>query len=149
MSRQVNSKIHQIYSIHKSQAKQTMFPIQSRIWGSKRRWTGASVLLILLERVAHSRKVSIVAGHFMFWPKEGEIGEPAYTRNDLDTFTHTLYLNVPTEVVAQRHLDNKDRNHPSLSVTHLHKRQSAEMNQLRVLCRNYGICFRSCRIQRR
>ena len=57
----------------------------------------------------------------MFWSEEEEAGQPVYTRNDLDTFTHVLYLDVPAEVVAQRRRDDTERSRPSMSVTHLRK----------------------------
>ena len=93
------------------------------------------------KKSADSGQVAVVAGHFMFWPEEEEAGWPVYTQNDLDTFTHILYLDVPAEVVAQRHLDDTQRNRPSTSVTHLRKWQQAEKNQLRRLCRHHSILF--------
>ena len=49
------------------------------------------------KEYADSERVAVVAGHFMFWP-EDEAGQPAHTRNNLETFTHTLCLDVPTEL---------------------------------------------------
>ena len=88
-----------------------------------------------------SGKVAVVAGHFMFWPEQEETGRPVYTQNDLDIFTHILYLDVPAEVVAQRCLDDTERNRPSSSITHLGKWQQKEKIQLRRLCRHHGILF--------
>lgn len=93
------------------------------------------------KECADSRRVAVVAGHFMFWPEEEEAGQPVYTRNDLDTFTHILYLDAPTELVAQRCLDDTKRNRPSASINHLRKWQQAEKTQLRHLCRHHGILF--------
>jgi hypothetical protein len=64
-----------------------------------------------------------------------------YTQNDLDTFTHILYLDSPAEVVAQRRLDDTERSRSSTSVNHLRKWQQAEKIQLRRLCRHHGILF--------
>ena len=88
-----------------------------------------------------SGKVAVVAGHFMFWPEEEEAGWPVYTLNDLDTFTHILYLDVPAEIVVQRRLDDRERSRPSTSVTHLRTWQQAEKTQLRRLCPHHGILF--------
>jgi len=93
------------------------------------------------KKCADSGQVAVVAGHFMFWLEGEEAGRPVYTQNDLDTFTHMLYLDVPAEVVVQRHLDDTERSRPSTSVTHLRKWQQAEKTQLRRLCRNHSILF--------
>jgi uracil phosphoribosyltransferase/phosphoserine phosphatase len=77
----------------------------------------------------------------MFWTEDEEAGLLVYTQSDLDMFTHILYLDVPAEVVAQRHLDDTERSRPSTSVTHLRKWQQAEKAQLRRLCRHHGILF--------
>jgi len=77
----------------------------------------------------------------MFWPEEEEAGWPVYTQNNLDTFTHIVYLDIPAEVIAQHCLDNKERSRPFISVTHLHKWQQAEKTQLRDLCCHHGILF--------
>jgi hypothetical protein len=87
------------------------------------------------KKCANSGQVAVVAGHFMFWPEEEEAGWPVYTQNDLDTFTHILYLDVPAEVVVQRRIDDTERSRPSTSVTNLREWQQAEKTQLRHLCR--------------
>jgi hypothetical protein len=93
------------------------------------------------KKCADSGQVAVVAGHFMFWPEEEEAGWLVYTQNDLDTFTHILYLDVPAEVIAQRRLDDTERSRPSTLVTHLRKWQQAEKTQLRRLCRHHGMLF--------
>ncbi|KAI9677176.1 MAG: hypothetical protein M1829_002750 [Trizodia sp. TS-e1964] len=93
------------------------------------------------KKCAASGRVAVVAGHFMFWPEGEEAGRVACTQNDLDTFTHILYLDVPPEIVAQRRIGDKERSRPSISVTHLRKWQQAEKTQLRHLCRNHNILF--------
>ncbi len=64
----------------------------------------------------------------MFWPEEDEAGWQVYTQNDLDTFTHIHYLDVPAEVVAQRRLNDVKQSRPPASATHLSKWQQAEKN---------------------
>lgn len=93
------------------------------------------------KKSANSGQVAVVAGHFMFWPEEEEAGRPVHTQNDLRTFTHILYLDVPAEVVAQRRLNDTERSRPSVSVTHLRKWQQAEKTQLRHLCPHHSILF--------
>lgn len=86
-------------------------------------------------------QVAVIAGHFMFWPEEDEAEWQVYTQNDLDTFTHILYLDVPAEVVAQRRLNDVKRSRPPTSATHLSKWQQAEKTELRRLCYDHGILF--------
>ena len=103
-------------------------------------WRQLAIDTIRKQCVA-SERVAVVAGHFMFWPEEEEVGRPVYTQHDLGTYTHILYLDVPAGTVAQRRLDDVERGRPSASVTHLCKWQQAEKTQLRRLCRHHGILF--------
>lgn len=93
------------------------------------------------EKCANSGQVAVVSGHFMFWAEEDEAGCPVHTQNDLETYTHVLYLDVPAEVVAQRRRDDTKRSRSSTSITHLRKWQQAEKTRLRHLCRDHGILF--------
>ena len=93
------------------------------------------------KQCTDSGQTALVAGHFMFWPEEEEAGRPVCTQHDLDTYTHILYLDVRTETIAQRRLDDTKRRRPPASVPHLYKWQQAEKTQLRHLCRNHGILF--------
>ncbi|KAI4166800.1 MAG: hypothetical protein LQ343_007740 [Gyalolechia ehrenbergii] len=92
-----------------------------------------------------SKKVAIVAGHYMFWEEGQESGQPVCTQNDLDTFTHIIYLDVPAEIIEGRIFsDNTSATkirQLNPSVTHLHEWQQAEETQLRDLCRTHGILF--------
>ena len=93
------------------------------------------------KKCVGSGQVAVVTGHFMFWPEGEGSGQPVYTQNDLDIFTHILYLDVPAEDVAQRRLDDTERSRPLISVTNLHKWQQEEKAQLRRLCRRHDILF--------
>ena len=93
------------------------------------------------KECADSGRVAVVAGHFTFWPEQTEAGQPVYTRNDLDTFTHILYLDAPAELVAQRCLNDTERSRASASINHLRKWQQAEKTQLRHLCYHHRILF--------
>jgi adenylylsulfate kinase-like enzyme len=49
-----------------------------------------------------SGKVGVVAGHFMFWSEEEEVGHTACAYSTLpEHIPHILYLYVPAEVVTQ------------------------------------------------
>ncbi|KAL8826247.1 MAG: hypothetical protein Q9191_003924 [Dirinaria sp. TL-2023a] len=73
------------------------------------------------------------SGHEAEWP--------VYTQNDLEIFTHILYLDIPAEVVAQRRMNDAERSRPSTSASHLYKWQQEEKTQLRDLCRRHSILF--------
>ncbi|KAF2818074.1 hypothetical protein CC86DRAFT_435316 [Ophiobolus disseminans] len=88
-----------------------------------------------------SRKVGVVAGHFMFWQEEEEVGHVVCTQHDLHTITHILYLDVPASVVAQRRQNDPNRIRPFASVEHLGKWQEIEKAELQRLCRENGILF--------
>ena len=88
-----------------------------------------------------ANRVAVVAGNFMFWPEEKEAGQLVYTRNDLDTFTHILYLDVPPELAAQRCLNDMEKSRGSASINHLRKWQQAEKTQLRHLYYHPSILF--------
>ncbi len=90
---------------------------------------------------AYSGEVAVVAGHFMFWPEGEQAGQPVYTRNDMETFTHILYLDVPAELLAQRRQGDMKRRRPMTSASHLSKWQQVEETELRRLCRENGILF--------
>ena len=93
------------------------------------------------KKCADNGQVGVVGGHFMFWPEEEEAGCLVYTQNDLNTFTHILYLDVPADVISQRRLDDTKRSRPPTSINHLRRWQQAEKTQLRHLCRHHGILF--------
>ena len=93
------------------------------------------------KNCAENGRAAVVAGHYMFWYEEQEFGSPVCTENDLNTFTHILYLDVPAEIVAQRRQDDTKRSRPSTSANHLRKWQLEEQAQLRHLCRHHGILF--------
>lgn len=94
------------------------------------------------RQCAQSGKVGIVTGHFMFWDENQEVGTPVYTQNDLYTFTHILYLEVPARtIIERRREDNGRSDRQSSSEDHLHRWQEAEKNQLSRLCRRHGLLF--------
>ncbi|KAI1498708.1 uracil phosphoribosyltransferase-domain-containing protein [Biscogniauxia marginata] len=88
-----------------------------------------------------SGQVAVVAGHFMFWPEEQDIGQPVYTQADLDTYTHIIYLDVPAPDIWKQRQNDHDRDRPPVSVEHLEKWQMAERTELRRLCYENGILF--------
>lgn len=106
----------------------------------KRQWRKKAIDAIG-KNCTGSGQVAVVAGHFMFWLDAQEATVPVYTENDLEVFTHIFYLEVPSEVVAQRRLDDTDKIRPSISESHLQKWQQEEKTQLRDLCRSHDILF--------
>ena len=93
------------------------------------------------KNCADTGQVGVVAGHFMFWSEEQEAGWPVHTQNDMEIFTHILYLNIPAELIAQRRLEDTERSRPSISTFHLSQWQQEEKTQLRHLCRHHRILF--------
>lgn len=88
-----------------------------------------------------SGKTAVVAGHFMFWKEGDQVGQRVYTRNDLNTFTNILYLDIPAEIVAQRRQNDTLRSRSTASVDHLRNWQKVEKIELRDLCRQHSILF--------
>jgi adenylate kinase/phosphoserine phosphatase len=93
------------------------------------------------QEASSTGRVVIVAGHFMFWTEEQEVGQVVCTEADSNTFTHILYLDVPAEDIAQRRSDDKERARPAMSIDHLRKWQQEEKTQLRRFCYQHGILF--------
>lgn len=104
-------------------------------------WRKLAIEWIRVKTVK-SGKPAIVTGHFMFWSEGGE-QQPVYTKADLETYTHILYLDVDPEVVARRRADDKPRNRSNDSVEHLRNWQKYEKSQLRQLCQENSILFLS------
>lgn len=77
----------------------------------------------------------------MFWSEEKEAVLSVCTRDDLSTYTHILYLDVPVETIAQRRSNDTKRGRDPISVTNLCKWQEEEKTQLRDICRHYRILF--------
>ncbi|RWA09455.1 hypothetical protein EKO27_g5671 [Xylaria grammica] len=88
-----------------------------------------------------SGKLGVVTGHFMFWPEQENAGQPVYTPQDLETYTHILYLDVAAGLIAQRCRDDVERNRPEVSIDHLRKWQDVETTELRHHCRRHSILF--------
>ena len=103
-------------------------------------WRGCVIDKIKKDSV-ESGKVAVVAGHLMLWSEEHKTVSPIYTRNDLETYTHILYLDADVDVVAQRRLHDTGKRRPSMSVSDLQKWQQEEKKKLVELCRSHGILF--------
>ena len=106
----------------------------------KSHWREAAIDTIGKNCLA-SGKTAVVAGHFMFWQEGDQVGQRVYTRNDLNTFTNILYLDIPAEIVAQRRQNDTLRSRSTASVEHLRNWQKVEKTELRDLCRQHGILF--------
>lgn len=55
----------------------------------------------------------------MLWHESEETGHPGYTANDLGTFTHILYLDIPADLVTQRRQADPQRAHSLVSNKYL------------------------------
>ncbi|KAK4905606.1 hypothetical protein LTR49_025117 [Elasticomyces elasticus] len=96
------------------------------------------------DECVQSGKTVVVAGHLLFWNDAQQTApDPVYTRQDLETYTHILYLDTDLNIVAQRRRDDRDRARPELSVGHLRRWQEEEKCRLRQLCYENSIIF-SC-----
>lgn len=93
------------------------------------------------QEASSSGKTAILAGHFMFWREGEENGVCVCTQNDLDTYTHILYLDVPAELIAERRKNDHQRNRPAVSIEHLRMWQNSERDMLRMKCYSNGILF--------
>ncbi|KAI5864693.1 uracil phosphoribosyltransferase-domain-containing protein [Durotheca rogersii] len=106
----------------------------------KLRWRQLAIDSIA-EGCAATGRVGVVAGHFMFWNEGDTTGEMVYTQNDMERYTHILYLNINPDVVWRRRSGDTKRSRSRVSVGHLHRWQEAEKLRLRQLCRDNGILF--------
>lgn len=83
---------------------------------------------------------AVVTGHALFWPEGGQPTD-VYTEDDLATFGHIIYLDVPSHVIAQRRADDLERARTCFTVEHLGEWQAREKALLRRLCLSHGILF--------
>ncbi|KAK6332932.1 hypothetical protein TWF718_010760 [Orbilia javanica] len=93
------------------------------------------------ETCVRSRRVAIVAGHFMFWTEGDAHGRAVHTDSDLRTFTHIIYLSTPPERAWQQRTNDTIRPRPTSSIDHLQQWQEREKDGLRKLCYQHGILF--------
>jgi adenylate kinase len=85
---------------------------------------------------------AIVAGHYMFWPEDRKYVNPVYTQNDLETYTHIIYLDVLPEIILYQCRGDTERlDRPLASIDHFRKWQEAEKAEIRTLCYNNNILF--------
>ncbi len=91
---------------------------------------------------AASGKAAVVAGHYMFWDDEAqEFPTPVSTPADWDTYTHIVYLRIPTGVVTQRRRDDTKRQRPAVSEDHLGRWMQTEHTELQKMCLEHGVLF--------
>ncbi|KAK1774833.1 uracil phosphoribosyltransferase-domain-containing protein [Copromyces sp. CBS 386.78] len=82
---------------------------------------------------------ALVAGHYMFWPRDSEQGTVVWTKADQDTFTHIVYLQVAAETLCRRRQRDQTRKREPVTPAHLHKWQEEEMRQLDAVAKDAGI----------
>ncbi|KAF2705274.1 hypothetical protein K504DRAFT_440355 [Pleomassaria siparia CBS 279.74] len=93
------------------------------------------------KECTESGKVGVVAGHFMFWDEEEEVGHKVCTQHDLDTFTHILYLDELAKYVVNHRQEDATRSRPSVSEAHIDRWKVSEKTELQRLCRDHRILF--------
>ncbi|KUI63674.1 Shikimate kinase [Cytospora mali] len=84
-------------------------------------------------------RVGVVAGHLTLW--DGGEAKAVFTRGDLDTYTHILYLDVPVETIAQYRLGDTSRKRTQMDAGVLHSWQVTDNMQTKDICRQHGILF--------
>ncbi|GLB07490.1 hypothetical protein AtubIFM57258_002831 [Aspergillus tubingensis] len=91
---------------------------------------------------SETRKVGIVTGHLSFWDDE-RCDHPmkVVTEDDLNTFTHTLYLNTPVHMITEQRKKDTERLRPSVSKSRLCEWQNYEIKELSSLCLDRKIMF--------
>ncbi|GBF65595.1 hypothetical protein TMEN_8312 [Trichophyton mentagrophytes] len=69
---------------------------QFKGWSRERQVTSRKAAIDSVRTACiQSKKAAIVSGHFSFFEEDDEkVGSPVITKDDLDTYTHILYLNV-------------------------------------------------------
>ncbi|KAG8664243.1 uncharacterized protein FPOAC1_013006 [Fusarium poae] len=75
-----------------------------------------------------SGRTAIVTGHLMFWKEQDASGQLVYTSNDLATFTHIIYLNMPVGLISQRCLNDEQKHRIVMSHDHLRRWQETEIS---------------------
>ncbi|OAP62770.1 hypothetical protein AYL99_01997 [Fonsecaea erecta] len=86
-------------------------------------------------------KTAIVTGHFMLWSSTDERCISVWTQQDLETYTHIIYLNTAVETIRDRRLHDTTKDRPDLSVDQLRQWQRDEEMQLRLVCYQNGIIY--------
>jgi uracil phosphoribosyltransferase/phosphoserine phosphatase len=93
-----------------------------------------------VQKYDHGPKIPVIAGHFMFW-NEKQDPVTAWTEADAKMYTHIIYYDVPSNIIAQRRAGDKTRSREPCSVSHLDQWKESEMKQLREVCAKKGILF--------
>jgi uracil phosphoribosyltransferase/phosphoserine phosphatase/adenylate kinase len=100
-----------------------------------------SAIESIKEKTRLSGGAAVVAGHFLLWDPQTQTGNAVYTENDLQTYTHILYLNVSSDVIYQRRRDDQKKARPQLSRENLERWQEAEKDELRQVCPRHDILY--------
>lgn len=97
------------------------------------------------EKVRHSGKVGVVAGHAMLWNKEKNQEEEVWTEADLAVYTHILYMDLNPDFLWFRRNGDIDQNRGHLEIEQLEKWQSNEIKLLKGLCLKNSVLFMTLR----
>lgn len=92
----------------------------------------------LKRECVKSGKDGVAVGHYMSWDVGQATGNVVCTQQELDAFTHILYLDTPVERIAEGDKGVPDRKR---QIEHLAKWQEEERTRLRDRCRDSKITF--------
>lgn len=104
----------------------------------KRGWRERAIDQIAKNGVQR-QKIAIVTGHFMFWSR-GDYNS-VYTGNDMNTYTHIIYLDIPAQTLLDRRQCDAERQRQYVTTMELRSWQQTEIKELTSLCQEHGILF--------
>ena len=86
-------------------------------------------------------KVGVVAGHYMLWSEEAKKPICVFTDDDLNIFTHIVYLDVDAQTISTRLEHDTAKKRPSLETSQILAWQDLEKDDLRKTCYKRHILF--------
>ncbi|KAK2592479.1 hypothetical protein QQS21_009824 [Conoideocrella luteorostrata] len=106
----------------------------------KKHWRQVAIDTIA-RKCRQSGKTAIVSGHLMFWC-DGKLVR-VYTNNDMQVYSHIIYLDIPPATLSQQRSQDLQRSRPNLSFSDLLRWQQTEIRELTGLYQRHGFMF-SC-----
>ena len=88
---------------------------------------------------ADSGKVGVVTGHLTLWPEGQTTQQPVYTQNDLETYTHILYLGISPGIICDNCRADTEKARPYRTSGDVSMWRRKEMSLLFELCRENKI----------
>lgn len=88
----------------------------------------------IFEECERSQRTGLVTGHLSFWQDSSPEPAPVYTDDDLDVFTHILYLRTSPSDIVDRCARDTVRCRRPMTVQDMTTWQAWEVGRLRTLC---------------